>query len=92
MDGAAMQLPATATLAEACSLLGALNANPDVIDASALKDFDTSAVALLLEARRRAQARGVKLVVRGAPPKLVELARLYDVDELLVLEPPQTSA
>ncbi len=82
----AMQLPATATLAEACSLLQALDAGPDVIDASAMKHFDTSAVAILLEASRRARARGATLVVRGAPPKLVELARLYGVDELLSLE------
>jgi len=82
-----MQLPTTATLAEACSLLGELgSSNPDVIDASALKDFDTSALALLLEARRRAEARGAQLSVRGAPPKLVELARLYGVEGLLSLE------
>jgi len=81
-----MQLPATATLAEAPSLLAQLDAGADEIDAAALQAFDSSAVALLLEARRRAGARGVKLVVRNPPPKLVELARLYGVDELLSLE------
>jgi phospholipid transport system transporter-binding protein len=83
----AFQLPATATLADACALLVALDSGPDEIDASALRTFDTSAVALLLEARRRAQARGAKLAVRGATPRLVELARLYGVDELLSFEP-----
>ena len=78
-----MQLPASATLAEACSLLQALGDDTDVIDASVLTSFDTSALALILEARRRAQARGKSLVVHGAPPKLVELAQLYGVEELL---------
>jgi ABC-type transporter Mla MlaB component len=43
-------------------------------------------VALLLEARRRCALRGATLVVRGAPPKLRELAKLYGVDELVSLE------
>jgi len=79
-----MQLPAVATLAQACSLLSQLGAaDVDSIDAGALRSFDTSAVALLLEAQRRAKARGAVLVVRNAPAKLVELARLYGVDGLL---------
>jgi phospholipid transport system transporter-binding protein len=82
-----MRLPATATLAQTTALLGELGAGQDVIDASALTDFDTSVVAFLLEARRRAEARGGTCVIRGAPPKLVQLARLYGVEELLSLEP-----
>ena len=80
-----MQLPAKATIAEAGALLVELDAAADAneIDAGALQDFDTSTVALLLEARRRAQARGAAFVIRNAPPKLQELARLYGVDELL---------
>ena len=78
-----MQLPATATLAEAGLLLAQLDGSVDEIDAAALQAFDTSAVALLLEAQRRAKARGAVLVVRNAPAKLVELARLYGVDGLL---------
>lgn len=81
-----MQLPATATLAEAGALLAQLDAGTDAIDASALATFDTSAVALLLEASRRAHARGKTLVVRNAPPKLVELAKLYGVGGLLSFE------
>jgi phospholipid transport system transporter-binding protein len=81
-----MQLPATATLTEAGALLDKLDESADVIDASALTSFDTSAVALLLEAARRAQARGARLVVRNAPPKLPQLAKLYGVDGLLSFE------
>ena len=78
-----MQLPATATLVEACSLLQALGEDTDRIDASALAVFDTSVLALILEARRRAQQRGKALVVHGAPPRLLQLASLYGVEELL---------
>jgi phospholipid transport system transporter-binding protein len=55
------------------------------IDASALVDFDSAALALLLEARRLAQAAGQGFVVTGAPPKLTQLAQLYGVDGLLGL-------
>jgi phospholipid transport system transporter-binding protein len=84
-----MQLPARATIAEASALLAQLD-GADEVDAGALQDFDTSTVALLLEARRRAAARGAAFVVRAAPPKLRELARLYGVDELLSFEGPPT--
>jgi phospholipid transport system transporter-binding protein len=80
-------LPATATLVQASELLRGLAGEATEIDAAALKDFDTSAVALLLEARRRAEVRRARLVVRNPPAKLVELARLYGVDGLLSFEP-----
>ncbi len=56
------------------------------IDASALKSFDTSAIATLLELRRQAQAVGRTLAVTGAPPAMVELAGLYGVADLLGFE------
>lgn len=80
-----MKLPATATLAQANELLRQLGDDTEVVDASELADFDSSAVALLLEARRRAAARGRALRIEGAPAQLVELARLYGVEELLGL-------
>ncbi len=79
-----LQLPASATFGDACQLLAQLD-GADAVDASQLQTFDTSAVALLLEARRRAEARGATFRVTGAPPKLRELARLYGVEELLSL-------
>ena len=54
-----------------------------VVDASALKRFDSSALAVLLEIDRVAQAWGRDFAVRTAPAKLVALARLYGVDGLL---------
>jgi len=55
-----------------------------VIDASALQQFDSSALAVLLECQRLAQASGRGFVVRGAPAKLGQLATLYGMDELLL--------
>ncbi len=78
-----MKLPATATLAEARGLAGQLGEDTAEVDAGALTAFDSSAIALLLEARRRAVARGQGFRVRQAPPKLKALAKLYGVDELL---------
>jgi len=81
-----MQLPASATLAESHALLAQLGDGVDAVDAAALKNFDTSAIAFLLEAQRRAKASGKSFVVRNPPPKLVELAKLYGVDGLMSFE------
>ena len=86
-----MQLPATATLAEAAALAATLPAavaagsGPLRVDASALTAFDSSTIALLLQTQRLAQAAGRTLQVDGVPAKLIELARLYGVDGLLPL-------
>ncbi len=53
------------------------------VDASALQHFDSSALAVLLECRRLADAQGRKIRVCNAPAKLGQLARLYGIDELL---------
>ena len=54
-------------------------------DASALQQFDSSALALLLEARRTAADRGQGLTVRGLPPRLAGLAALYGVADFLAV-------
>lgn len=54
-----------------------------VADASALKVFDSAAIAVLLECRREALAAGRGFRVRGMPVRLRELAALYGVAELL---------
>jgi phospholipid transport system transporter-binding protein len=60
------------------------------VDASSLRHFDSSALAVLLECQRLAHAWGKGFGVRLAPPKLTQLARLYGIDELLL--PPEGSA
>ena len=88
-----MHLPATATLDEAAALAEALpgslaaGSGPLSIDAGALQSFDTSVIALLLQARRLATAAGRGFQVTGAPAKLAQLAQLYGVEELLSLVP-----
>ena len=54
-----------------------------VIDFSGITDIDSSAVALLLEWRRQALARGKALEFVNLPPNLVALAQLYGVADLI---------
>ena len=54
-----------------------------VADASALTEFDSSALAILLECRREALAAGKSFSVRAAPPRLRQLAGLYGVADLI---------
>ncbi|SEN05605.1 STAS domain-containing protein [Brachymonas denitrificans] len=57
------------------------------VDASALQSFDSSALATLLALQRQAMERGASLHLHAAPLRLVELARLYGVHELLLPAP-----
>lgn len=61
-----------------------------MVDASGLQQFDSSALAVLLECQRLASGWGKGFAVRNAPKKLAELARLYGVDVLLM--PPEDKA
>ena len=54
-----------------------------VADASALKVFDSSALAVLLECRRLGQAQGKEFAVKGMDARLAALSTLYGVDGLL---------
>ena len=56
---------------------------PVVVDANALKVFDTSALAVLLECRREALSVGKEFAVKGLPAALVGMAGLYGVDLLI---------
>jgi phospholipid transport system transporter-binding protein len=85
-------LPATLTLAQARDTLRmleqSLRADADAtltVDASALHAFDTSAVAVLLECRRLADAWGKGFALTGVPTQMGELIRLYGVASLLSL-------
>jgi phospholipid transport system transporter-binding protein len=88
-----MKLPVDATIEHAAALAATLPAavaegsGALQIDASALVSFDSSTVALLLQAHRLAQAAGRAFEVSGAPAQLAQLARLYGVESLLSLAP-----
>ncbi len=84
-------LPATLTMNEAGDALRMLaqavqrddGGQRLVIDASGLERFDSSALAVLLESARVAEAWGKRLELYRLPAHLAELARLYGIDELL---------
>ena len=54
-----------------------------VVDASALQQFDSSALAILLECRRQALAAGKTFSVQDAPDRLLQLAGVYGVSALI---------
>lgn len=54
-----------------------------LLDAQALRVVDSSAVAVLLELRRRLQAQGKSLELKDPPQRLRDLVALYGVGELL---------
>lgn len=54
-----------------------------VADASGLKDFDSSALAVLLACRREAVTAGKGFSVHALPARLRQLAVLYGVAELV---------
>ncbi|MDP3311639.1 MAG: STAS domain-containing protein [Polaromonas sp.] len=83
-------LPARLThdlAAPAVEALGAMLARETaaevVADASALEEFDSSALAVLLAFRRQVLAAGKEFSVRGLPDRLRQLAGLYGVQDLL---------
>jgi phospholipid transport system transporter-binding protein len=90
-----MQLPAVLTLPQAGGVVAQLQAaiaqaapgDAFQVDAAALAEFDTSALAVLLEGSRVAHQRGCGYAVMNPPPKLVQLATLYGVEALLGLQP-----
>ncbi len=92
-----MQLPAASSIEQVSETLALLErslaegTDPLRIDASALRNFDTSTLALLLEAQRRAKVQGRAIEVTGAPSKLIELARLYGIEDLLRLGSPDAT-
>lgn len=97
MSGSSLRLPASVQLAQAASLWQqwqaslsaeaagvAASAGQEVrISAADLKDFDSSALSLLLGCARVCGQHGLRLAVSDAPALLKDLARLYGVDELL---------
>lgn len=57
-----------------------------VADAAALERFDSSALAVLLDCRREAMARGKTFAVARMPDRLRDLASVYGVAGLLPAE------
>lgn len=90
MDTARLPLPAELTHAQARACAQALDTGIAAaagqrveVDASALRSFDSSALAVLLGGRRAALAAGKTLAVTGLPAGLQSMAALYGVRALL---------
>jgi phospholipid transport system transporter-binding protein len=97
MTAAILKLPAIVRMDEVPALWGALQASLRAeaaqvksaagevmrLSAAELRDFDSSALSLLLSAARLAGEQGLRLQVDAVPAKLQELARVYGVGELL---------
>lgn len=84
------RLPERLTLEQAVPAMALLSAalqqqsGPEaVLDASGLRECDTSAVAVLLELRRVLQRGGKTLRIQQGPQRLRDLVALYGVQELL---------
>jgi phospholipid transport system transporter-binding protein len=85
-----LQLPATLTHSTASACLadllqvGCAEPAPCVtLDASALVQFDSTALAVLLELRRTLSSLGKTLSLQGVPPRLQDLASVYGIAGLL---------
>ncbi len=83
LPAAANRHQAAALLPQVDAAVAAARGGPLRIDATALAEFDSATIALLLHAQRSATSVGVALQVDGVPVKLRELARLYGVEPLL---------
>lgn len=57
--------------------------SPVIADASSMTEFDSSALAVLLDCRREALAKGRAFWVQGLPPRLRHLAGLYGIASLI---------
>lgn len=87
-----LTLPAQVSLENAQPVLQSLQAqikaagsNEICLDAAALGQVDSAVLAVLLACCREAQAGRQAFSVRHAPARLVDLAHLYGVQELLAL-------
>lgn len=85
-----LTLPAALTQSEASACLSGfqveLRAASDAVvraDASALVQFDSTTLAVLLACRREAAKHGKAFLVKGLPERLRTLAGLYGVADLL---------
>ncbi|GAB4396757.1 MAG: hypothetical protein OHK0048_02560 [Rhodoferax sp.] len=82
-------LPETLTQDNAAAVLAELDAAAAragaevTLDASGLLRFDSTALSVLLDLGRRAQARGQRWSVHKLPERAAQLARVYGIAELL---------
>lgn len=76
----------TRVLGQIEPLLDGAEKSPLVIDLSGVEDVDSAGLALLLEVLERARHHGVPLRIRSLPESLLGIARLSNVEKLLLAE------
>jgi phospholipid transport system transporter-binding protein len=77
------QAQASTCLSSQLAVLRAQTGDEVQVDASNLGQFDSSALAVLLEFRRETLGMGRRFIVKGLPERLQNLATLYGVAELI---------
>lgn len=77
------QSQATVCLLELGHGLRSIEGQDVVVDATELIRFDSAALAVLLEFRRQCLALGKRFQVHGLAPRLLDLAALYGIQDLL---------
>ena len=83
---ASLRMPDTLRHAQAMDWLSGIHLSSGqtmVLDASALRSFDSSALACMLELRRRAQAQGLELRIEGTPERVRRLVQAYGLSDLI---------
>ena len=86
-----LALPASLTFADVPAVLAQLrqaigqNGTELAVDGGALRQFDSSALALLLECRRQAEVAKRPLRFVALPQRLLDLAQMYGIAGLLDL-------
>ena len=84
-----LALPAVLTQAQAMAVAAqlhdaiAVHTHRFVLDASALQQFDSSALSVLLTGMRAASAKGIQFQVLGLPARAQQLAEVYGLSDLL---------
>jgi len=76
---------AQAIATELAGVLGACatHGGEAVLDASALAQFDSSALAVILACRRAVEVRGAQLRITGLPERSQALAKVYGLSALV---------
>ena len=84
-----LSLPATLTHANATvqlaqweTQLARLGGESVTVDCAALQQFDSAALALVLELARRTRAKGSVVQLRGVPQRLHDLAAVYGLETI----------
>lgn len=75
-----------ALAAAAATLDLARDGSPLVFDLAGIETCDSAALAVLLEWQRNAAARGSSVVYRHVPERLLQLARISELEPVLAVE------